>query len=533
MSDFLDQETREQLAVDCALERFNVYSELGGKWKTKLTADLPSDRTGWEADRADIECLQRELVRGGHEWEHKLVTAVTKLRSAESLIQQLKLGTVLRTLDLLYLKQWMWNGYQIALIVPHAAELFAWWPSVDWNECLQILNPGEAWAPGFAVDDAYDPQLGKLRARRRELLSQVDALRREQTRELSVKYNRMPNRERAYVWERNDLQNLRQAVNDTDLRLRGETSWEVVYQITDRPAVAQLLVQLEQLADQIADLELAVLQDVSRRLSVYAERFCEVETAWGRLDWLLTRIVAARKLGWTFPVLQPSVWSLRDAVHPRLSDALVKKGMQPTPVSFDLHPGVSVLVGPNMGGKTVALKAAGLLQALAQSGMPVPAAVYQFDFVSRIRYIGGDPQSMEDGLSSFGGEVVRIAEVARTAQAAPAMVLLDEVGRATNPVEGEALAVAMVRYLQSAPQIVFFATHYAGVAQQTGISKWQVAGFSDYRIISAVDITVKQQALQIAEQLGLPTEIVGLARDWLCRGRRNHDEQTASRSGTD
>jgi DNA mismatch repair ATPase MutS len=202
-----------------------------------------------------------------------------------------------------------------------------------------------------------------------------------------------------------------------------------------------------------------------------------------------------------------------------VSDILEQKGQSFTPVSFRLNQGISLLTGPNMGGKTVALSTAGLLQSLAQYSMPVPAQTFRFRPVERIRFVGGDLQSVEDGLSTFGGEVVRLAEVLKEMQdSGTTLLLLDEVGRATNPMEGEALAVGLARYLHETNAMVLFATHYAGVAEtakEEGWMRWKVAGLGDRRIVPADSVQSELESLQIAERLGLPREVLSLARHWL------------------
>src|SRR3569833_3096567 len=127
-----------------------------------------------------------------------------------------------------------------------------------------------------------------------------------------------------------------------------------------------------------------------------------------------------------------------------------------------------------MGGKTVVLKTFGLLQALAQFGMPVPAARFAFHPVERIGLSGGDEQSMDSGLSSFGAEVQRLAELLHGGTRA--LLLLDEVARTTNPEEGEALAIGLAGYLLHSGHAALMASHFPGVTGVPGIQGFRVAG---------------------------------------------------------
>src|SRR5258708_3775317 len=142
---------------------------------------------------------------------------------------------------------------------------------------------------------------------------------------------------------------------------------------------------------------------------------------------------------------------LQNARHPLLERNLKSKGFSIVPVSLELEGERRqfVITGPNTGGKTVTLKTVGLLALMAQSGIPVPADRAELPVFDAGLADIGDYQSIEQNLSTFSAHVTNIDFISRTATA-NSLVLLDDLGSASYPEEGAALAVAVARPLRQA-----------------------------------------------------------------------------------
>ena len=154
-------------------------------------------------------------------------------------------------------------------------------------------------------------------------------------------------------------------------------------------------------------------------------------------------------LGASAPAVHPSGLTLINARHPLLERNLKAKGGHVVPVSIELEGErvELVITGPNTGGKTVTLKTVGLLALMAQSGIPVPADRAEFPVFDAVLADIGDYQSIEQNLSTFSAHVTNIDFISRTATA-HSLVLLDELGSATDPEEGAALAVAIAEHFR-------------------------------------------------------------------------------------
>ena len=192
-----------------------------------------------------------------------------------------------------------------------------------------------------------------------------------------------------------------------------------------------------------------------------------------------------------------------------------------TPSDLLIVPPTSALVisGPNTGGKTVALKAIGLLAVMAQAGLLIPVEPgSQFTPFQSIFADIGDEQSIAASLSTFSARIANIVEMDRALEL-PALVLLDEVGSGTDPIEGGALGTAAIEHFRQRGALVVATTHdealksYAattpGVA--TGAFGFDAETFApSYRLIYGAP--GRSLAIEIAERLGMPGSVIQAAR---------------------
>jgi DNA mismatch repair protein MutS2 len=214
---------------------------------------------------------------------------------------------------------------------------------------------------------------------------------------------------------------------------------------------------------------------------------------------------------------------LHNARHPLLERNLKLKSASVIPFSLELQGSRRQLVitGPNTGGKTVTLKTVGLLALMAQSGIPVPADRAEMPVFDAVLADIGDYQSIEQNLSTFSAHVTNIDFISRTATA-HSLVLLDELGSATDPEEGAALAVAIAGHFGRVGCMTVISTHHTSLkvygANTTGVINASV-GFDEATLQPTYELKIgvpgASAGINIAQRLGLNPAIIEGARSRL------------------
>ena len=222
---------------------------------------------------------------------------------------------------------------------------------------------------------------------------------------------------------------------------------------------------------------------------------------------------------------KPETITLRRLRHPLLVwQQRHEEGTEVVPIDVLIQPQIKVvaITGPNTGGKTVTLKTMGLAALMAKAGIFVPAKEpVEIPWFDAVLADIGDEQSLQQSLSTFSGHIRRISRIIETLSPnRPSLVLLDEVGAGTDPAEGSALAVALLKYLAEHNLLTIATTHYGELkALKYQDERFENASveFDDstlqptYRLLWG--IPGRSNALTIAQRLGLNAEIVEAARE--------------------
>jgi len=272
--------------------------------------------------------------------------------------------------------------------------------------------------------------------------------------------------------------------------------------------------------------EIRILKEIG---SILRSRLSSIEESYKillHIDMLQSIARFSERFGLEFPdITEDNEIVLREARHPVLL-ILKDKGLIEDVVPLDLElrgsRRIMVITGPNAGGKTIALKTVGLLSCLALSGIPIPASSNsKIPLFKNILVDIGDEQSIEESLSSFSGHVKNVTEIFERARSST-LILLDELGRATDPEEGTALGCAILEELFRKGATVIATTHLIGIAFYVHTKDGMVSASMDFDYkemkplykLKAGEIGLSH-GLKIAERYGMPRDILERARQYL------------------
>jgi len=275
-----------------------------------------------------------------------------------------------------------------------------------------------------------------------------------------------------------------------------------------------------------------ILREFTARLREYAAQIAASTGALARLDLIFAKADFALAYRCCIPRISPEGQRrllLREARHPLLEDILRKHKKSVVPVSFELNEQKRTLLisGPNTGGKTVALKTAGLLTLMAHAGLPVPASDAEFPLLDEVLADIGDHQSIQESLSTFSAHIVAIRHMLEHATAG-SLVLIDELGRATDPEEGGALGVAVLDAIQERGAFTIASTHLMALkvygASTEGVQNGAM-GFDEATLeptyVLQLGAPGKSAGLDIASHLGIGPELIEDARSRLSGSERD------------
>ena len=271
-----------------------------------------------------------------------------------------------------------------------------------------------------------------------------------------------------------------------------------------------------------------ILQDLSKLFYPYSNEIQEDIECIGKLDFAFAKAKYSRAIhGITPKINTQKQIILKDAKHPLLDQE------KAVPISLELGTTFNTLVitGPNTGGKTVTLKTVGLLTAMACSGLNIPAStqssIYVFDNIfSDI----GDDQSITESLSTFSAHMTNIVDIVKNSTE-NSLILVDELGSGTDPVEGASLAISVLDYFKSNSSLTVATTHYQELKKyalttdgfENASVEFDVNTLSPtYHLL--IGVPGKSNAFEISRKLGLPDSIINEAKGNLTKNDIDFEE---------
>jgi hypothetical protein len=394
----------------------------------------------------------------------------------------------------------------------------------------RVLAPGHASSQTFYLSDAFDEDLALARADAAWRQIASDAARSR----LFDRIARYAGIEQVRAGEFILLRERIRGPLPPELRVLREAPTYLLCDVPlDEEALAALTV-LDAVNRSVAALEERVRVRLSTEVRAHVALLHEAVQAFGALDSFIARVRFAQTYETCVPeIVEGATLCFEEARYLPLEGLLAEHERLYMPISLDLH-GVSVITGPNMGGKTVTLRTCGFLAACVAFGLPVPARSARVSLFAEIAWVGGGAAVQDVSLlSAFGTEIMEMCAFWERG-ASRALLLMDEFARTTTPREGRALLVALLERLRGQDVCILAATHLDHIARDVGVPQYligelrqdfsrcvgvtdlpsalaAIADAMEYRIMRA-----DEREARIAEAVAL-ARVLGMDRDVLAR----------------
>ena len=546
-------EVIKNLDLDDIFSRIAVHTPYGESEKKAMSPYGPEETTALIRELDHVERLT-ELIRANRYAFVDMRGTFSRVKDLRGTFQRLRAGEILAVTELfeikmlsLTMKKLSETAAALRFQLPADATVHAL-PEVD-----QLLDPAGTGTPTFYIYDDYAQELRDVRTRLRELEDQI-LLERKRIRSglearLGVKIR--PSGELAVG--KDDRALIERLNAEPDLVYSAETYVNITYRLRGNDEIDRMCSLAEDLRSEEEAEEFQVRRVLSSALRALLPYLEENVRAIGRLDLLTAKGYFAIGFDCVRPEIIPPKTGAADGlatdvleitegrhlkVEQQIKKSGPKEGSRYTPVSLSLTPGVTCITGANMGGKTVTLKMVGMLTAVAQYGLFVPAKAMRLTPRAFLYTSIGDLQDVDQGLSTFGAEILKVSEAVRLSEK-PGLILIDELARGTNPKEGFAISLALVNHLKRAAAMTLITTHFDGLADARDVRHLQVLGLSfvDFRSVlkemendptkgiellkRSMDYRLKEihspeevpkDAIQIAALMGLDDKILEEAR---------------------
>ncbi|MCL2565309.1 MAG: hypothetical protein FWE24_05795 [Defluviitaleaceae bacterium] len=263
-----------------------------------------------------------------------------------------------------------------------------------------------------------------------------------------------------------------------DVRKEKSRIERLIHEEKDKGKLEELKTKRTFIVAKEDEAETVVKKMLSEKLCEFLPVFRSNINAIGKLDFTIQKAILAKKYNAVCPDIEEDSVEFVEMLNPEVEAVLKERGKSFTPISIKLSAGTTLLTGANMGGKSVAVKTAVLNICLCHMGFFVFAKRAKIPIFDGIYLISEDMQSLEDGLSTFGAEIMSFNSIARQAEKEYLFIALDEFARSTNPEEGAVVVRAVSRFLNTLKSISIITTHYDNIAEGN-FGQYQVAGLKN------------------------------------------------------
>ena len=525
----MSTQMEDVLGVPQILELIEAEGEFLQSVKKEYLTEYPEDY--YDYSLLSIHYKNLELIMeklSSH--KSKLKTMLELLAFIPNLEFPLHKNVKILTVHQLYeIKEYIYYYNQLYYFLEKQDWLDIFGDLKDLTEFFEILDPEGFGLPIFVISSAYSDEIGDILNKQLKLIQELKESH-TQLLEKAKKELQIPYLKDSFTVSRAETELADRIIHSPYFVLTAENVANYSFALADDEHCLELKKKINNLQEKLEAEEHYVLQELT---DIYREWESEIFLSWLSLRrgaWKILLSNFAFKYNCSIPV----VWHkkaiiVKKAVNLPLKRHLESMGRKYQPVDYEFSGSVSLLTGPNMGGKTTVLKTIGQFCTLLHYGIPLPCESAELPLFKHIWYNQSETDNNAD-LSSFGREVVSFTQAIQ--QSGTNLFLLDEFARGTNPIEGELFVSAVLQYLATTRNMSIAATHFSAPTMLPKVTQYSIAGLNLNKIKSqnprdanerlkilneAMDYSIKRlkkneapplNAINVARILGMPEEIL-------------------------
>ncbi|WP_353095537.1 DNA mismatch repair protein MutS [Tissierella praeacuta] len=536
---FMDESTKESLDFQYILNKISTLTPYGMMYKGRMKAFELGEEEKLIKELDKIEAFLPSVKN--KEIRREFNNIFAHIKDLRTSVRRTMEGFILTEVELFEIKNFLFLIRDLdELIKKNNIPIFNDTKLEPIESLEKALDPENTGISTFYIYDAYSEELRDIRERKRNADKKIKLEKKFIKDKVKEELNLDLRPDSSVVVSKDKKELVEKIQNYPYLTYISETYMNIKFAIRPTENMNKLEREILILKDKEEREEIRIREmlskEVGKRRRVIFRNMANI----GRLDLIIGKAKYALDINGIKPeIIKEHIVEIQDGIHPKVADFLKDKKLDFTPISLSLKEGVACITGANMGGKTISLKLVGLLSAMAQYGLFVPAKNMRIGLNRFIKSSIGDMQSTDSGLSTFGGEIKIVSEAMLKANE-EGLILIDELARGTNPEEGYAISKAIVTYLKDKNSITLLTTHYDNVVNLDNVVHLQVVGLSkvnifeladkidteekmeiinkymDYRLrVVEKDTLVPKDALNIARIMGLDEEILKLAEKYL------------------
>ncbi len=535
----MDTNTRKSLEFQYILNQIQTLTPYGLMYKNRLAPYVIGEEEKLKEELNKIKSLLPLIEDQNIRREFNNIFA--HIKDLRTSIKRAVDGFILTEVELFEIKSFLFFIRDIVKIIEkYNVPIFSDTEIKPIKELEKALDPEETGISTFYIYDSYSEDLRETRKKKRQLDNEIRKKKKQLKIQIKEDLNLDLRPDSSVIVQKDNKDLIKQISEYQDLIYVSESYINIKFSIKPTLEMETMEKQVTMLKDKEEQEEILIRETLSKQVGKRQKQIFRNMAHIGRLDLLIGKIKYAIDINGVKPnILQDQGLEIQEGIHPKVAEFLGEKNLEFTPISIKLKTGVTCITGANMGGKTISLKLVGLLSAMAQYGLFVPAKTMSIGLNNFIKSSIGDMQSTDSGLSTFGGEI-KIVQEALVKSDNRGLILIDELARGTNPEEGYAISKAIVSYLKEKESITLLTTHYDNVANIEEVTHLQVIGLSAINLLDLAEefdldkkmeivnkymnyqlrqvkkeTQVPKDAINIAKLMGLEDEVLRRAEEYL------------------